>query len=176
MELQESVSEVTQEIEKTFPDVRHLDADKIASHECLECERVTSYFRGKTWKELDAVDLYTDDNLARCLSLLTPAASHFFLPFFLIASLEIRPQNPSRLSARSASVRESVIFHLTPPSAESEYRKWEDRVRIFSQQQGRVIAVFLRFLRMEVYLEERDEQLDRALRYFSSRFGLDSNS
>jgi hypothetical protein len=67
-------------IESAFAEVPYPGDDNIADHQnCLECEELRTYLRGKTWKELSFPKLH---DFHEALPLLTPEAFRFFLPVF----------------------------------------------------------------------------------------------
>jgi hypothetical protein len=51
---------------------------------CSECVEMAEYFRGKSWRELTAAELFQE---GQCDALFTVAAYCYFLPAFLIAAI-----------------------------------------------------------------------------------------
>jgi hypothetical protein len=76
-----------QTIEKAFRDVPYPGDDNITRcpYNCAECRRVATFFKGKEWTGHDAVELRA---YHVALSLFTPEAFHYFLPAFMLVSLD----------------------------------------------------------------------------------------
>jgi hypothetical protein len=74
-------------IEEAFADVPYPGDANITHcpYNCSECRRIAAYFKGKESKGYKAEELL-DYHVA--LSLFTPEAFHFFLPAFMLASLD----------------------------------------------------------------------------------------
>lgn len=110
--------------------------DKNITHcpyHCRPCEEITEYFKGKTW-EGHSVDDLRDHHTA--LSLFTPDAFHFFLPAFMLASLE----SYDNTDILPDSIRFNFEFSL-------DHRDhFLVRLTNFSEEQRRVIIEFLRYM------------------------------
>jgi hypothetical protein len=76
-----SLSELIQE---AFAEVPYPGDDRIADHDCPECEEVREYFRGKRWCDLQFPELR---DRSESLPLLTPEAFRYFLPGYMLATL-----------------------------------------------------------------------------------------
>jgi hypothetical protein len=76
-----------QTIERAFRDVPYPGDDKITHcpYNCAECRRVAAFFKGKEWTGHTAEEL-RGHHVA--LSLFTPEAFHYFLPAFMLVSLD----------------------------------------------------------------------------------------
>jgi hypothetical protein len=76
-----------QTIAKAFADVPYPGDDNITRcpYHCAECGRIAEYFRGREWTGQTAEELR---KYHVALSLFTPEAFHYFLPAFLLASLD----------------------------------------------------------------------------------------
>jgi hypothetical protein len=71
-------------IESAFAEVPYPGDDNIADHQdCLECDDVRAFFRGKSWRDLKLPELR-----GLPLPLLTPEAFHYFLPGYMLACLD----------------------------------------------------------------------------------------
>jgi hypothetical protein len=71
-------------IEKAFADVPYPGDDNIAGHrDCLECDDIRAFFRGRSWRGLKIQELR-----GLPLPLLTPEALHYFLPGYMLACLD----------------------------------------------------------------------------------------
>jgi hypothetical protein len=71
-------------IRKAFADISYPGDDDIAHHtDCLECDEIRAYFRGKSWDEIKFPELRE----YQALALLAPAAFRYFLPGYMLATL-----------------------------------------------------------------------------------------
>jgi hypothetical protein len=75
-------------IEEAFADVPYPGDGNITHcpYNCSECRRVAVFFKGKTWKG------HTEEELRAyhvALSLFTPEAFHYFLPAFMLVSMNL---------------------------------------------------------------------------------------
>jgi hypothetical protein len=77
-----------QTIEAAFADVPYPGDHNITRcpYNCSECGRIAAYFKGKPGKGYTTAEL-KDYHVA--LSLFTPEAFHFFLPAFMLASMDV---------------------------------------------------------------------------------------
>jgi hypothetical protein len=96
-EITEEQRVVLERLERAFAEVPYPGDDKIAKHDCEECEEIRALFAGKHWRDY----LYRPFELLGyfppreptirmdrgCLPLLTTEAIHFFLPLFLSATI-----------------------------------------------------------------------------------------
>lgn len=97
-----AVERALRAIEDAFPPGPPPARDQIAPHDCEECEEIRARYAGRPWRTVSP-DAKRDGAV---LSLLGPEAFRYYLPAFLLASLE-------RLDARDR-VCETTIFHLAP--------------------------------------------------------------
>ncbi len=76
-----------QTIQKAFADVSYPGDDNITHcpYKCAECRRIAEYFKGRDWQG-QSVDELRKHHVA--LSLFTPEAFHYFLPAFMLVSLD----------------------------------------------------------------------------------------
>ena len=73
-------------IETAFADVPYPGDNNIADHEdCLECDDVRAFFRGKSWRDLKFPELH---DFHESLSHFTGPAFLYFLPGYMIACLD----------------------------------------------------------------------------------------
>src|SRR5690242_3388954 len=74
-------------IEKAFAAVAYPGDNNITRcpYNCAECRRIGEYFKGRDWTGHKIEDL-RKNNVA--LSLFTPEAFHYFLPLFMLASMD----------------------------------------------------------------------------------------
>jgi len=72
-------------IEAAFADVPYPGDENIADHQdCLECDEVRAFFRGKSWRDLKFPELH---DFHGSLPHLTQDAFHYFLPGYMSATL-----------------------------------------------------------------------------------------
>lgn len=128
MSLKETIKEV-------FADVPYPGDSNITHcpYHCNPCEEIAEYFRGKGWEGHSVEDL-RDHHTA--LSLFTPEAFHYFLPAFMLASIE----SYDNLNILPDSIRFHFDFNL-------EHRDhFLVRLTKFSDEQRKVIIEFLRYM------------------------------
>jgi len=102
-------------------------------YHCKPCEEISDYFKGKGWEGHSVEDL-RDHHTA--LSLFTPEAFHYFLPAFMLASVE----SYDNMDILPDSIRFHFEFSL-------EHRDhFLVRLTKFSEEQRKVIIEFLRFM------------------------------
>lgn len=122
-------------IKVAFADVRYPGDNNITRcpYQCRPCQEIADYFKGKT-SEGHLVEDLRDHHTA--LSLFTPDAFHFFLPAFMLASIE---------SYNSTDILpDSIRFHF---EFDLEHRDhFLVRLTNFSEEQRRVITEFFRYM------------------------------
>lgn len=122
-------------IKAAFADVSYPGDNNITRcpYHCRPCQEITDYFKGKTW-EGHAVEDLRDHHSA--LSLFTPEAFHYFLPAFMLASVE----SYDKLDILPDSIRFHFEFDL-------DHREhFSIRATQFSDEQRKVIIEFLRHM------------------------------
>ncbi|MDB6112373.1 MAG: hypothetical protein JWR69_4123 [Pedosphaera sp.] len=74
-------------IQEAFAGVPYPGDDNITRcpYNCSECRRIADYFKGKEWAQQGTEEL-RKHHVA--LSLFTPEAFHYFLPAFMLASID----------------------------------------------------------------------------------------
>lgn len=124
-------------IEAAFAEVPYPGDDNIALHEnCLECDDLRAYLRGKSWRDLKFPELRS---FHESLPLLTPVAFRYFLPGYMLASLsdfehaDMIPYSIIRLGG-----------YATDTDAVKDQAR-EERKR-FNRRQREAIAAWLREL------------------------------
>jgi hypothetical protein len=121
-----------QTIEAAFADVTYPGDDKITHcpYNCTECRRVAAFFKGRTWSG-NTVEELRAHHVA--LTLFTPESFQYFLPAFMLASMdkyekgdlipdairfhfeysdEIQGHFAVRMSKFSAAQRKAIIDYL----------------------------------------------------------------
>lgn len=122
-------------IKHAFADVEYPGDNNITRcpYHCGPCQEIADYFKGKTCEGHSVEDL-RDHHTA--LSLFTPEAFHFFLPAFMLASIE----SYNNTDILPDSIRFHFDFNL-------EHRDhFLVRLTNFSQEQREVIIEYLRFM------------------------------
>jgi hypothetical protein len=121
-----------QKIEEAFASVSYPGDNNITHcpYNCTECRRIAEYFKGKTWADHVASEL-RGHHVA--LTLFTPEAFHYFLPAFMLVSMEtyekgdvipdairfhfeysqeVQGHFPVRMSKLSVPQRKAIIEYL----------------------------------------------------------------
>ena len=102
-------------------------------YHCKPCQEIADYFKGKGWEGHSVEDL-RDNHTA--LSLFTPEAFHYFLPAFMLASIE----SYDNMDILPDSIRYHFEFNL-------DHRDYFlVRLERFSDEQRKVIIEFLRYM------------------------------
>ncbi len=104
---------------------------EITSHECWECNKVRDDFGRHLDGQLpeDLLDYHKDS-----LSFLTASALRYFLPHYLLHSVE----HPD------SEFTDYTIYHLSPSDLESPY--WRERLSVFSEGEKEAICRYLSYL------------------------------
>ena len=128
-----SLSSLQQTIGRVFASVGYPGDDNITRcpYDCTECRQIARFFQGKSCDQLAVEDLRRHHT---ALALFTPEAFQYFLPAFMLASLdshekgdvipdairfyfeysgEIKGHFPVRLSRFSPGQRETIIDYLS---------------------------------------------------------------
>ena len=74
-----------------------------AAHDCLECDELRHFLKGKSWRDLDSEALWEIE-----LALLTPEAYHAFLPAWLWHGLH----DPESAHAAMALINMQATDHM----------------------------------------------------------------
>jgi hypothetical protein len=124
-------------IMSAFADVPYPGDDHITSHQdCLECEAIARYFCGTSWRDHQLAKLW---EYHAAIALFTPQAFHYFLPAFMLATLE-HPQDADLIP-------HSIASQFTRPlqtENDERCRYFTDRFSLFTAPQRAAIAAFLR--------------------------------
>jgi hypothetical protein len=134
------------QIEQAFADVQSPDGERLLDFDrnhCEECAEDYDYdmeaFAGKHWKELSSDFM---DTHARTIRSFTPEAFHFYLPAYLIASLD----NPESEAA------DYLLTMLKPPELWEETAvksEFAHRIGVLTEEQTQAIRSFIHFLKDE---------------------------
>jgi hypothetical protein len=138
-----------------YPGDKNLVYDNSGAH--LECAEVAEAFRGKHWREVE-LDLLRHQSAA--VFFMTPGAYRFYLPAYLLASIDRYHE--------ADTMPGSVVFSLTPPREPADEGEFRKRIGLIDAAQAKAIRGFLAFLR-EAHVEDfPDDQLARALSFWTS--------
>lgn len=148
------MSTLRESIEAAFRGVAHPGDDSLTVYnaEGRDFDETFQLLKDTQWPELPIAEFMRGDTPFPDL---TPKAFHYFMPAFLIASLD---------DTLGADVSESLVFHLSPENAkqtdgEFPYDNtdvYNNRIALFNYAQRRVIIDLLNeFVRREWY--ESDE-------------------
>jgi len=136
-------------IEDAFADVSYPGDDNIADHQhCPECDDVRAFFRGKSWRGLRFPELHY---YHESLPLLTLDALHYFLPGYMIATLE----NWDQADMISYGI---IAIGGYPGDAQKVKNQAREKRKIFSVKQREAIAEWLRELSKFGSEELRDNE------------------
>lgn len=134
-ENREKIESLKNRIFGAFPDVEQPDRDHVALHECKECCNLTEDFANVKWQKASGELL--ERNYDK-LPLFSPEAFNYFLPAFLIYTLN----NFDSCS----EVGEFTIYALTPKkkwNQDGMASYWIEKFNLFTDQQMEVIYDFL---------------------------------
>lgn len=150
----------TDEVKSAFAGVPYPGDDLIVydnSGYHLECSDIAAKFRRKHWSALSPSLLR---RYYAALSFFTFEAYHFYLPAYLIISVE------SFYTAEH--IPGTVIFSLTAPSVRKkrDYERFRAKVCLFDRRQREVIVKFLQIMRDEHVEDYPDNAPEDALRSY----------
>jgi len=115
--------------------------DRITTHKCSECDEIADYFGGTVWYDLTDINALRYHEVA--LALFAPEAFHYYLPAFMRATL----RDPSGADVIPEGIMSSLELELNSRSL---------RLELFTAEQRRVVAQFLRAL-PELQVAETDD-------------------
>lgn len=127
---------VRESIESAFADVPYPGDDRIADHQdCPECDDVRQHFRGATWCGHTVAELQQYQSV---LPLFTPAALQYFLPAYMLVSLDAWSE--------ADMIPFSILQMCLPPRSDTDaglHRYHDERFSIFTPSQRAAIAAYL---------------------------------
>lgn len=140
-----NLEKLQQEILSAFDSVPY-PHNSIAPHECEECREVRKTFSKRDWKTIETQ--FIEDNFG-VIPLFSPEAFHYFLPAYLIRSLE-------NFSEKYDTVCEFTIYAVTPQNkdVENHFDYWQERFKSFTSKQISCVYDFLDLI-------GQDENLNR---------------
>lgn len=131
----EKLDALKQKIVQAFEDVCY-PTSEIATHECEECRGVRRTFADLNWKTIEPTIL--EENFG-IIPLFSPEAFHYFLPSYLIYSLNHFSEK------RTNEVLEYTIYAVAPTNKDLKERMeyWQERFQDFGGEQIDCIYKFL---------------------------------
>jgi hypothetical protein len=141
---EEQLEILKQKVKIVFADVPY-PKGIIAPHECDECQEVRRTFKNKNWKTIEPEIL--EENFG-IIPLFSSEAFHFFLPAYLIYSLE-------HFSEKYDTVCEYTIYAVTPDkkSIKNTSNYWQEKFKEFTLEQMNCIYEFLDLVREDENFE-----------------------
>lgn len=131
----QEIRTVQERIRSAFLSAAQPEDNNIAPHECEECDQIKSSFGGKKWMDLSQEVIA--ENYDK-IPLFTPQAFHYFLPAFLIRSLEeFHP---------GSSILEFTLYSLSPTKTKPDDRWYSERLASFTKDQISAVVGFLKLI------------------------------
>jgi hypothetical protein len=149
----EHLESLKQKIKVAFADVPY-PKGVLAPHECDECREVRRTFLNKNWKTIEPKIL--EENFG-IVPLFSPEAFRYFLPAYLIYSLE-------HFSEKYDTVCEFTIYGVSPSKEAIETRLdyLQQRFKNFTSEQMSCIYEFLNYVRNDENFESFSEEAKQA--------------
>ena len=143
-----SIENLRTSIEEAFTNVEPPDSDKVIEHDCPECRAVRRVFRHELWRSLksEKIDWGHDK-----LPLFTPHAFQYFLPAFMLYSLD----DPS------STVCELLVYSLIVPKENDDW--WQKRLDKFTRNQKAACGLFLRWIQHQPKYASDSDDIEEAM-------------
>lgn len=141
---------------EVFPKTPPPPFEEVTGHRCPECNALRDDFNGVKWWE--AEHTLIDENFGK-LPLFTPRAFHYYIPAFILRSLE--KFNPYD------EVLEFVIYSLYPSEKIADLEWFEQRKELFSEQQISIIVQFLNSVLLDTNMQINYSDAEKALTFWS---------
>ena len=135
-------------IDVAFADVEPPDAEDLIALDCPECRAVRRVFRNEDRHEIKPRKIEWGYDK---LPLFTPRAFQYFLPAFMLYSLE----NPS------SDVCQYTIYGLALHEADDEW--WQERINRFTKEQIAACNLFLKWIYPHPDYAYDSKMIERAL-------------
>jgi hypothetical protein len=129
--IQPRIAELRASIIRHFPLEPVPSQDEIVSHQCDECWHIRNDFTAQPWKD---VTRETIDHHTSALPLFTSLAHHYYLPAYLLRTLE--PEGEMW-----GTVVDFIIYDLCPSTDHPDW--WKSRFAVFTIEQKCVVASWL---------------------------------
>jgi hypothetical protein len=126
-------------------------AASVSSDHCLECREYRGFFLGHRWTEIPLDKLWSN---REALPFLRDEAFCYYLPCFLLASLEVK-NFQDHPSSDAEEYADAILSVLAPPT-DGEGSTWRGRIAYdgFSSDQRRLLRRYLDFRRTHCYTED----------------------
>jgi hypothetical protein len=144
-----------QKILAAFPKIAPPLPENLTEHRCDECDGVRDDFSGVEWWSADntLIDENYDD-----LPLFTPEAFHYYLPAFLLRSLDsFDPDN---------EVLQFSVYGLSPTKTPVDAPRYRARLNLFTPEQNSAVASFLEQIQMDERFYNYYADVERGLGKF----------
>lgn len=139
--------ELIQFISEAFAEVERPEKDQITRHECGECDEIREDLARFSRETIPQKRL---EYHASALSLLTAKALQYFLPAYLIHSL----------NNLESGVTEYAVYDLSPSDWGTPF--WVERFGVFNSSQKAAICQYLRFIENRRECRFLEESIQRA--------------
>jgi hypothetical protein len=137
-----AAEELKQTIAQTFADTPYPGHERIALHECEECEEIRQSFRGRTPDTLPDETIHSHFG---SLPLLSPEAFRYFIPAYMRYSLE----HPD------STVAQFILYRLAP----QDFDDFDsERFRLFTPRERGAVIAFLEFLKSKQIEGDEEDQ------------------
>lgn len=182
-------AEVKQQISEAFSDVPYPGdtvADLARASSVNDDINIADAFRGKHWREMPIEVLLSNHFIAESLPHMTLKAFHFYLPGFMLATLD----------RRGTHLADSTLLSLAPPQLSSEIKdfpgasqdavrqirdilkrndvhipllkkEYEERMSLLSLTQKKAVLAFLNLLKQDGAIGWPPNGIDRAIECLS---------
>jgi hypothetical protein len=155
MTSKENLDALSREILEAFPKLTPPPTENLTSHRCPECDGVRDDFSGVEWWA--AENKLLDDNYDD-LPLFTPEAFHYYLPAFLLRSLDQFEDD--------SSVLQFTIYSLSPTKTPTDDPRYRERLSWFTPKQVAAISGFLKCVLADEELYNYYADAERGLQKF----------
>jgi hypothetical protein len=176
-------------LDEAFPDDSPPMGDKLTSHATgvgSEYDYVKAYFEGKRWKDvtLDSLRSGYPGPASACLNFMSPEAFRYYLPAFLIITMEDPVEADAIVDTVISSLRppefpdadfldfvrrylgeESTKQFTSQENLAQDRRIFAETVALLSDMQKRAVRAFLQFMTGH-YPQEMDDLIRPAMRQY----------
>jgi hypothetical protein len=142
-----------------------------------ECDQILKAFGGRDWKEVPSKTVRT---FADALPLFTPAAFRYYLPAYMLASLEEGASEPFSNAEPDSGfdngdVMDFVLYRLTLPESAEDCSYFLERAQQFSRDERGAVARYLETVAERKKtdwpgeeLASQREEIARAIRFWAA--------
>jgi hypothetical protein len=116
-------------IREAWSDARRPDANSLTPHSCPECDEIAQTFAEKDWRQMRDIELLRYNGVA--LTLFSASAFHYYLPAFMIATLN---------DPKGVDLIPDTILSNAEREVNGDPKGW---LPLFTEAQRRTLAAFL---------------------------------